>query len=250
MKKKITSGIVTTNEDPAKVGRIKVTLAEVDGQEFPEWIEPVFVPGWFSPPEAGDEVKVEIPEGDDLAEFAHEVKYHGQVFSEGHGPPDELKQQDKMVHLRGYFTKAGHRLLFDDKDKVISLYTKEGYSLILSEKDSAITMNTPAKHTLLLDESAGKARLTHKDKTMVSITDAGIFIGSESATEPLVLGNLWKTLESAFMGAFLTHFHLTGVGPSGPPEDPAKTTVTNLQSGVNANTQLSDFVKSQKVKPV
>lgn len=232
MRKKTTSGIVTTNEDPAKVGRIKVTLAEVDGQEYPEWIEPVFVPGWFSPPEPGDEVEVEIPaETEDLIEFAHEVKYKGQVFSEGHGPPDELKQTQKKVHLRGYFTKEGHRLIFDDKDKVISLYT-------------------PAGHTLLLDEKQKKVRLTYEDTTMVSITSAGIFIGSESATEPMVLGNLWKTLMDSFMTAFLNHFHATGVGPSGPVEDPIKTTVQGLQTGVNANTQLSDFIKGQKVKPV
>jgi hypothetical protein len=227
MKKKTTSGIVTTNEDPAKVGRVKVTLAEVDGQEYPEWIEPVFVPGWFSPPEAGDEVEVEIPaDTADLIEFAHEVKYKGQVFSEGHGPPDELKQTQKKVHLRGFFTKEGHRLIFDDKDKVISLYT-------------------PAKMQLLLDEKQDKVSLRYKDTDVITINASGIFFGTESASEPMVLGNLWKTMMDTLFQSYSTHIHPTGVGPSGPPSDAAAWLAEKAKTAAT----ISDFIKGQKTKP-
>jgi hypothetical protein len=73
------SGIVQSNEDPAKAGRIKCAIASVDGQIYPEWIEPIFAPGWFTPPEPGDEVELVMPEGEDLAEFAHEIKYRGHA---------------------------------------------------------------------------------------------------------------------------------------------------------------------------
>lgn len=213
MKSKPTIGVVTTNNDPTNAGRIKCQIPEVGGKEYPEWIEPVFVPGWFSPPEPGDQVEIEVPEGGDLVEFAHEIRYHGRVFDESNIPPDDFKQTEDKVHRRGYFTKAGHLLMFDDKS------------------------------------GSEQITLKHANAMLLTITTDGIFIGSEGASEPLVLGALWKTLESSFLDAFINHFHATGVGPSGPPEDPIKTTVTNLKTGVDNSDQLSDFVKTQKVKP-
>lgn len=249
-------GIVTTNEDPAKAGRIKCAIKTVDGQEYPEWIEPVFVPGWFSPPEPGDEVELIMPEGEDLAEFAHEIKYRGQVFDESHPPPAELKQKQKKVHLRGYFTKEGHRLIFDDKEKEIWLYTVDKYQVLLSQKDKKIELTTPAKHTLVLDETNDKVSLRYKDTDVITINASGIFFGTETATEPMVLGNLWKTLTVSLVTAFLTHIHPTGVGPSGPPggsaQSPNPTAAATTEADlvlINANTHLSDFIKGQKVKP-
>jgi hypothetical protein len=219
-------GVVTTNSDPAKAGRIKVALPQLDGAEYPEWIEPVFVPGWFSPPEPGDAVELELPEGEDLIEFAHEVRYRGQLFDDKHLPPDELKQKQARVHLRGYFTKAGHRLIFDDKDKVVSLYT-------------------PAKMQLLLDEKADKVSLRYKDTDVITINASGIFFGTEGASEPMVLGNLWKTMMDTILGALAVHIHPTGVGPSGPPNNAS----TYLTEQAKTGATISDFIFGQKAKP-
>ena len=119
---------VVSNEDPANAGRIKVILPQLDGGEFPEWIEPVFTPGWFSPPEPGETVEVEVPEGEDLIEFAHEIRYRGQTFDEAHIPPAAFKQRQKKVHIRGYFTKAGHLLIFNDKSGSEEVSIQEGKS--------------------------------------------------------------------------------------------------------------------------
>lgn len=227
MRKKNTSGIVSSNEDPSKAGRIKVALSELDGDVYPEWIEPVFVPGWFSPPEPGDEVIVEIPaDPEDMIEFAHEVKYKGQVFDEAHQPPVEFKQKQKKVHLRGYFTKEGHRLIFDDRDKVISLYT-------------------PAKMQLLLDEKEDKVSLRYKDTDVITINASGIFFGTEGASEPMVLGNLWKTMMDTILGDLATHTHPTGTGPSGPPVSASVYTGEKAKTGAT----ISDFIMGQKAKP-
>jgi hypothetical protein len=220
------SGIVQSNEDPAKAGRIKCAIASVDGQIYPEWIEPIFAPGWFTPPEPGDEVELVMPEGEDLAEFAHEIKYRGQVFSEAHPPPEEFKQQQKKVHLRGYFTAAGHRLIFDDRNRVISLYT-------------------PAKMQLLLDEKQDKVSLRYKDTDVITINASGIFFGTEGATEPMVLGNLWKAMMDTVLAAIAAHIHPTGVGPSGPPTNAATFTAEAAKTAAT----ISDFIFGQKTKP-
>lgn len=226
MKTRNETGIVTSNEDPAKAGRIKAAIVTTDGSEYPEWIEPIFVPGWFSPPEPGDAVEIVMPDGDDLIEFAHDIRYRGQVFDEGHPPPTEFEQTQKKVHLRGYFTKAGHRLIFDDKDKVISLYT-------------------PAKMQLLLDEKQDKVSLRYKDTDVITINASGIFFGSESASEPMVLGNLWKTMTDTVLAAIAAHIHPTGVGPSGPPTNAATFTAEAAKTAAT----ISDFIKGQKTKP-
>lgn len=154
MNSKPVIAVVTTNEDPAKAGRIKVALPQLDGQEYPEWIEPVFVPGWFSPPEVGDAVEVEVPEGEDLVEFANEVRYRGQVFDDGHLPPDKLKQQQKKVHLRGYFTKAGHLLLFNDKsgsEEISITEGKSGNTIGITGKGQIYIKNEKAGSKIILE---------------------------------------------------------------------------------------------------
>ena len=204
-------GTVTSNQDPAKSGRVKVELAQLDGQEYPEWIEPIWPAGeWIAIPEPGDSVEVVLPEGDDKIEFSGEVRYRGKVIDPSNPVPAEFKIN--YPGRRGFKTRVGH--------------------------------------LLILDDTAGSEEVTliHKDGHLVSLTNAGIYFGSQTAAEPLVLGNLWKSLESSFMQAFLTHFHATGVGPSGTPDPTSAATVTALKSGVDASNQLSDFIWGQKVK--
>lgn len=228
MKLETLTGIVQSVDDPAKAGRIKASLPTMDGQEYPEWIAPIFPPGWVTMPEPGDEVEIVLPDGEDIIEFADEVRYRGKVLSENHAAPDEFK--DSYPKARGYKTKYGHLLIFDDKEQFITLYTKD-------------------KHRLTLDDKNGKATLYHKDTMMVSLTDDGIFFGTEAAAEPMVLGELWKTLMDSLMGALLDHIHPTGVGPSGKMIPPEQTTITNLRASVNADDQLSDFIMGQKARP-
>ena len=74
-----------------------------------------------------------------------------------------------------------------------------------------------------------------------------LLLGSEEATENLVLGQLWKTLMSSVLGALMSHTHGTGVGPSGPPLPPELTTFTTEKTGVDNGNQLSDFIFAQKI---
>ncbi|KKN81441.1 hypothetical protein LCGC14_0320540 [marine sediment metagenome] len=202
-------GIVTSNEDPAKVGRIKVALATVDGNEYPEWIEPVFDPGWFTPPEPGAAVDLVLPEGTDLVEFAHEIRYLGSVFEEGNGPPAAFKATGLKPTRRGYFTKAGHLLLFED--------------------------------------AAGKEEifLSHKGNMLIALTNTGIFLGTKNATENFVLGKILKSIMESILDAIVAHAHTETGTVTSPPINAAVFTAIKA----TLSTMLSDFIFGQKVKP-
>jgi hypothetical protein len=137
------TAIVSSNADKAGAGRIDAAAQQTDGQVYPEQFEPIFTPGWFSPPEPGDAVEVVMPEGEDLAEFAHDVRYRGQIFDEGHPPPDDFKQPGPNVTRRGYFTRGGHRLIFEDfkgDESLIIREGKAGHEVKLQGSDGTITI--------------------------------------------------------------------------------------------------------------
>lgn len=117
MKKENTVARVTSDNDPAKAGRIKVAVQSMDGGEYPEWLEPVFQPGWFGVPSVGETVEITLPEGEDIVEFADEVKYLGVVFDGAHPAPDDFKEN--YPKRRGFFNPSGHLLLFDDDDGIV-----------------------------------------------------------------------------------------------------------------------------------
>lgn len=72
-----------------------------------------------------------------------------------------------------------------------------------------------------------------------------IHLGGEGASEPFVLGALWKSMMDTVLGALAEHKHPTGVGPSGPPDNAG--TYTG-EAAKTADT-ISDFIMGQKEHP-
>jgi len=117
MKTENQQGTVTNIDDPAKAGRIKVALQSMDGQEYPEWVEPVWPGGWIAIPEVGDTVELTLPEGEDIVEFAEEVRYLGKVLTGAHPVPEDFKEN--YPKRRGFRSPAGHTIIFDDDDGIV-----------------------------------------------------------------------------------------------------------------------------------
>jgi len=201
--------IVSSVDDPAKAGRIQCKFAQIDGQILPEWIEPVETPGWLWLPEIDDTVELLIPSPEDIVEFAHEILWRGRVRGPEETHPEELRVN--YPKRKGFRTAKG--MLF------------------------------------IIDETPGEEEytFTHKNNILFSMTNDGMFFGTQDATEPVVLGLLFQTLLSDLLDADIVHTHPTGVGPSGPPLNAA--TYTALKATVTAGDQLSDFIFAQKVKP-
>jgi len=209
---KVTKGKVTNINDPARAGRIKCILSEMEGQEYPEWINPVFQGVLVFLPNVEDEVFIIKPDDDDIIEFAEDIYYLGTSRTQEHPVHDILTENNEYPKRVGLKTKSGHFILIND--------------------------------------TAGKEEITisHKGITLISITNDGIFYGTKSANEPFVLGLEWKTLMENFMSLFEAHVHPTGTGPSGPPDNTAS--VASLRGDVTKEYHLSDFIFGQKEKPV
>jgi uncharacterized protein involved in type VI secretion and phage assembly len=164
-------------------GRVKVKYYWLDGgASISPWIRvgqlyagagygSVFVP------EVGDEVLVAFFQGDMRQPYVLGGLYNGKKK-----PPTAHNDGRDQKIIR---TKAGHEILFDDKEKEITISTAAGAKVVL--KDSGeITLEA--------------------QKVTVKASDVDLGGGS---TEPVVLGN-------ALLQAFVQHTHPAPGGATGP----------------------------------
>jgi len=128
-------------------------------------------------PEVGDEVLVAFFQGDMRQPYILGGLYNGKKK-----PPTAHNEGRDQKIIR---TKAGHRILFDDKEKEITISTASGAKVVL--KDSG--------------------EITLEAKT-VTVKASDIDLGGGSA-EPVVLGN-------ALLQAFVQHTHPAPGGVTGP----------------------------------
>jgi phage baseplate assembly protein V len=164
-------------------GRVKVKYYWLDGgASISPWIRvsqlyagagygSVFVP------EVGDEVLVAFFQGDMRQPYVLGGLYNGKKK-----PPTARRDGTDQKIIR---TKAGHRILFDDQAKEITISTAAGAKVVL--KDS------------------GEITL---EAATVTVKASGIDLGGGS-TEPVVLGN-------ALLQAFVQHTHPAPGGVTGP----------------------------------
>ncbi|MDX2089423.1 MAG: phage baseplate assembly protein V [Kofleriaceae bacterium] len=111
-------GIVVQNKDPDNLDRIKVRLPWLDGgdQDQTHWAQ-LLTPmegskfGWYTLPDIDDVVVVMFIEGD----VAHPVIVGG-VWSKPDFSPEP--NEDGKNNFRGYRSRSGHRMVFDDSGKV------------------------------------------------------------------------------------------------------------------------------------
>jgi len=110
-------GVVTDNKDPDKRGRIKVKVPTLqqDVEESLEWAEIVSPMigdkfGFYTLPDKDDQVVVAFIQGD-----IHKPLVLGGVYNQKDTPPEH--NDDKGNNFRGYRSRQGARMIFDDSDK-------------------------------------------------------------------------------------------------------------------------------------
>ncbi|ESA38836.1 rhs element vgr protein [Leptolyngbya sp. Heron Island J] len=160
-------GIVTDNEDPDELGRVKVKFPTLTEDHNSNWARVVSMGagnsrGFDCLPEIDDEVLVAFEHGD-----IHRPYVLGGVWNGADAPPNTVSKnvQDGKVRLRtiqtrtghkiqfveedqdtkaGVYveTKAGHKLQMNDSEQFMELITKGGHRLCLSDKDKSIVMDS------------------------------------------------------------------------------------------------------------
>lgn len=248
--------VVTHVDDPEKLGRIRVQCKKVGNQRPPEiWAYPAFPGagnqrGFFWPPEVGDFVWVAYPNG----KIDGPPVYFGGWYAKGE-LPDELGYGDHTVpKKRGFVTRGGHSLVFDDSagdesveltwhkpnaqpqgndsaprdgkksvlkflsDGSVELSASDGSGMTVNITDRAVTIEDKANsNTITLDSSGVRIR-TSKAVVVDGASSLDVKAASinlgDPATQKSVLGD-------ALLEWLNQHTHPTGVGPSAPPTVPA-----------------------------
>ena len=172
----IVLGIVTNNQDPEKVGRVKIKFPWLTDSDESYWARVATVMagkdrGTFFLPEVGDEVLVAFDHGD-----INHPYVLGSLWNGEDKPPET--NVDGKNNIRKIKSRSGHEIIFDDNDE---------------EKKEKIEIRTKAGHTIVLDDSAGAEKIEIKDKTnnnKITIDSVQNSINIESAMQLKIKANV------------------------------------------------------------
>lgn len=190
------AGVVTDNEDPKEIGRIRAQVPAVLGEEEPcGWALPCAVfgggkdRGLFALPDVGDTVWIEFQGGDPSLPI-----WTGTFWS----APSSTGQQDDLGSETGTESPEG-------PDNPAA----PGQTILKTSGGHVLSFDDEGGIVVIAEASGAEIRLTGDGEVLV--TADTILLGAD-AEESLVLGDAFKEL-------FNNHTHPTGVGPSGTPTD-------------------------------
>jgi phage protein D/phage baseplate assembly protein gpV len=141
-------GIVTNNQDPNGMGRVKVKFPWLAGDTESHWAR-IASPmagknrGMVFLPEVNDEVLVAFEHGD-----LNRPYMLGALWNGMDKPPEGNK--DGKNNIRKICSRSGHEIIFNDDS---------------TARKEKIEVHTKAGHKILLDDSAGQEKIEIKDKT-------------------------------------------------------------------------------------
>ena len=170
-------GIVTDNEDPDELGRVKVKFPTLTEDHNSNWARVVSMGagnsrGFDCLPEINDEVLVAFEHGD-----IHRPYILGGVWNGEDAPPNSVSKnvQDGKVRLRTIQTRTGHKIQFVEEDQAkkagVYIETKGGHKLSLNDSGQMIELTTSGGHQLCLNDQ-GKS-ITMNSTGDISIQAAG-----------------------------------------------------------------------------
>ncbi|MGI9303717.1 MAG: phage baseplate assembly protein V [Gammaproteobacteria bacterium] len=163
-------GIVTNNQDPDKLGRVKVKLPWLSEKDESDWAR-VVTPmagakrGMYFLPEVDDEVLVAFEHGDVRLPYVLGALWNGKDK-----PPED--NSDGKNNVRTIKSRSGHIVRLDDtkgeeKIEVIDKSTKN--SITINTKDNSITISADADISI----KSAKGKLTLQSKDGIAIKSDG-----------------------------------------------------------------------------
>lgn len=139
-------GIVTNNNDPEGLGRVKLSFPWRDCEQESYWARIATMMagnerGTYFLPEVEDEVLVAFERGD-----INEPYVIGMLWNGKDKPPGD--NSDGKNNVKKIKTKNGHELVFSDE-----------------EGKEKIEIKSKAGHTIVLDDAGGAEKIEIKDKS-------------------------------------------------------------------------------------
>ena len=141
-------GVVTDNEDPDNEFRVRVKLPLVDDSDG-VWARLASLDagkdrGFVVRPEIGDEV---------VLGFLDDDPRHAVILGMLHSsakPAPIAGSNDN--HEKGYTSRSGMKLHFNDDKSILTLSTPGGHSLVLDDDKAAVTLTDSHGNTITLDD--------------------------------------------------------------------------------------------------
>ncbi|MEH1875553.1 VgrG-related protein [Nostoc sp.] len=182
-------GIVTNNQDPKGLSRVKVKFPTLTEEHESYWARVVSTGAgsgrgtdWL--PEINDEVLVGFEHGD-----IHRPYIIGAVWNGKDAPPTSVNDSvvGGRVRLRTFKTRVGHQLQFVDEDKAMSntgvyIETKGGHKISVNDTKKFIEIETSAGQQILVNDLTGsisiKANATISNTATTSISSIASSINS------------------------------------------------------------------------
>ncbi len=182
-------GIVTNNQDPKGLGRVKVwfpTLTPKTGENAHAsyWARMVSIGagkerGFDCLPEIDDEVLVAFEHGN-----IHRPYILGGVWNGQDLPPEPVTKsvQNSNVRLRTFKTRTGHQIQFVEEDQANSkagvyIETTGGHQIRLNDSEKFVEVQTNEGHELRLDDKNTYIELKMQNHT-ITMDRTGISLKS------------------------------------------------------------------------
>ncbi len=182
-------GIVTNLEDPEGGERIQVRLPLVHDSDEGAWMRLCSMDagenrGWVFRPEVGDEV---------IAGFLNSDPRFGVILGKVHSSKNTAPfEAANDNHEKGFKSREGLTLLFDDDKKVVTLETPGGHTVVMDDDDTSIT----------LEDSNGNKIVMNRDgieiKSIKDIKiDASVNLKIDAGTNAEISGGASAKLEGS-----------------------------------------------------
>ena len=235
------SGEVTDINDPDNMGRIKVKVPSVLGEEMEVQARPCLPFGHFYVPAVGTKVWVEFEAGNPQYPI-----WVGTWYAAGEAPAEA---QVNPPENRVIQTPSGHTIEILDKDgeEKITIRHKENAFINIDSNGSILISNSNGSH-IYLNADKGEATFMGEHGHLFTMTESGVaMVNSDGAAfdlqgstaritadtillegssvsigsgadEPVLKAMQFNTLWTT---QFMTHTHASAMGPTGPPLPPA-----------------------------
>jgi len=173
-------GIVTNNQDPDAMGRVKVKLPRISGDDESDWARVLTFMGGkemgaFFLPEVDDEVLVAFEHGDINLPYVI-----GSLWNGVDTPPQT--NSDGKNNIRMLKSRSGHVISLSDEDgkEKIEIIDKSGKnSLTVDTKDNTITI--ASDKDIVISAPNGKVKIDATDIEIKTSASAKIEASSDIA---------------------------------------------------------------------
>ena len=221
-------GVVTDNQDPDNLGRVRARVPRLLGDVETGWALPAAPyggaseQGLFTVPEVGAGVWIEFEAGD----LAYPI-WTGTWWGDGELPEGATPAQKVLKTL------AGHKIVLDDDAESVVVADSNENTVTLDS--SGALVEDANGNTVTMDSSGIK--LEDANGNSITLSSSGITLkGSavsigDPATDNLVAFSMLNTALTQFATMLQTHTHVGNLGfPTGPPVPPPVLSIDSARS--------------------